>query len=137
MSINFCAVIHDNVVEISLQQKEGIFRRIRVIPIEEWHNSLPENQQPILAVIDSLVDDFNGSKSETTVTLPHDAVVGLTVAQADLLGLPPPLPFAFDIRANGTIDQPSFFLTTRWVTPGGTPEYINRKGAFAIKGQST
>lgn len=137
MSIKFCAVIHDDKVEISLQQKEGIFRRIRVIPVEEWNNFLPEDQHSILAVTDCLVDDFNGFKSATTITLPHDAVVGLTATQADLLGLPPPLPFAFDIRANGTIDQPSFFLTTRWVTPGGTPEYINRKGAFAIKGQST
>jgi hypothetical protein len=136
-SMKFQTNISDDSVAIVLLNQQGILRRNVAIPVEDWRNFLPENQNSILAVIDSLVDDFNGSKPETTITLPHEAIVGLTVSQADLLGLPPPIPFAFDIRANGTIDQPTFSLTSRWVTIGGTPEYINRKGAFAIKGQNT
>jgi hypothetical protein len=130
----FKADIHDDFVQILLHEKRGIIRKIEIIPVNEWQNTLPEIYLPILAVLDSLVDEFDGRKSEDSITLPHESIVGLTESQASILGLPPTIPFAFDIRANGMIDQPGFSLTARWVTPGGVPEFIERKGAFAFKG---
>lgn len=133
----FQTQVFDKTIEISLRLLQGIFRTESVIPIAEWQNALPENRLPILAVVDNLIDEFGGSRSENTIILLHEAIVELTAAQAEILGLPPPVPFAFDIRANGMIDEPGFSLSTRWVTPGGVPEFVTRKGAFAIKGQNT
>ncbi len=133
----FHADIYDDTVQISLREKQGILRKNVVIPVVDWQNVLPENYLSILAVVDGLIEDFDGSRSENAVTLPHNSIVGLTEVQAGMLGLPPSVPFAFDIRANGMIDQSGFSLTTRWVTPGGVPEFVTRKGAFAVKGQDT
>ena len=77
----FKADIHDDFVQISLHEKRGIIRKNEIIPVNEWQDTLPENHLPILAVLDSLVDDFDGSRSESAITLPHESIVGLTEAQ--------------------------------------------------------
>jgi HJR/Mrr/RecB family endonuclease len=133
----FRAKICDDTVEISLYEKQGLLRKDSIVPVANWQNSLPENYLPILAVVNDLIENFNGARSENLVTLPHESVVGLTETQANILGLPSPVPFAFDIRSNGMIDQSSFTLSTSWVTPGGVREFgVTRNGAFVTKGQS-
>jgi len=58
----------------------------------------------------------------------------MTEAQAKVLGLPSSVPFAFDIRANGMINQPDFSLSTSWVNAGGVREHgVTRKGGFVLK----
>ena len=133
----FTTAIHEDYVQISLHEKQGILRKNTIVPLLEWRKALPESYQGVLGVVDGLIEDFDGTTSENSINLPHGAIVGLTEVQADMLGLPPSIPFAFDIRANGMIDQSDFSLSTRWVTPGGVPEFVTRKGAFASKGQNT
>ncbi|MBK9586927.1 MAG: restriction endonuclease [Alphaproteobacteria bacterium] len=128
--------LHEDLVEFSLYT-QGILRKGNPIPVEEWQNNLPESDLPILAIVESLIEAFDGSRTEYTINLTHEAIASLTETQAVILGLPPTAPFAFDIRANGMIDQSSFSLSTSWVTSGGVREFVRRKGAFIIKGQST
>lgn len=129
----FQTEIHDDAVEIALHKRQGLRRRDAAIPVAEWAHHLPEHHHPILAVVDNLLEDC-GSRADHVIRLPHASVAGLTEAQAALLGLPPPIPFAFDIRSSGMIDHGSFSLSTSWVTPGGVREFITRQGAFAHKG---
>ncbi|MBK9561907.1 MAG: DEAD/DEAH box helicase [Micavibrio sp.] len=135
VSSKFYTNVKDNSVEISLREKRGILKTEFTIPAVEWQNVLPQNYLPILAVVDDLIENFDGIRSENFVILSHESIVTLSEAQATLLGFPPSIPFAFDIRANGMIDQKEFSLSTSWVTPGGVRELVTRKGAFAFKGQ--
>lgn len=131
----FSAAIKDDTVEISLQQKRALLRKIENIPLREWATTIAEEDMPALTTLHQLMEDFDGQSRDDIVVLPHYAVTGLTDIQASALGLPPSIPFAFDIKANGMIDQPNFKLTTSWVNAGGVREFgVANKGAFAIKG---
>lgn len=137
MTTQFICNIQDETVEISLQERRGLLGRVETKPVSKWEESIPEGQLPILVVINNLVEEFKGTRLDNGIVLPHEAIVGLTEAQARLLGLPPSVPFAYDIRANGMIDQPEFSLSASWVNSGGVRELgVSRRGAFVVKQKS-
>ncbi len=118
-------------------QKGGILTASKPIPFVEWDSEIQERHLPILAMLNDLADNYEVSKSENTLSLPHEAIVGLTEAQANVIGLPPSLPYGLDIRANGMIQQNDFSLSISWVTAGGMKEHgLIRKGAFITDGQT-
>lgn len=134
MTVQFSSDIHDEDIEISLHEKSGIFGKKKIVPVDEWEDVLPKNLHPILAVINNLVEEFNGTCSANKILLSHESVVGLAESQAHVLGLPSSIPFAFDIRTNGMVDEPTFFISTSWTNSGGVREMgIVRKGAFIHK----
>lgn len=136
-SPKFYADVSDNSVAITLREKRGLLGKESHIPVNDWQSTLSENALPILAIINDLVENKNGSSYEDRIELPHEAVTDLTEIQAHLLGLPPAIPFAFDIKANGTIDQQNFGLSTSWVNAGGIREIgVTVKGAFVFKGSN-
>lgn len=131
----FKAKINDSTVEITLHHQQGRWRGEVLVPVAEWASVLPDQRLPLLAVLEGLVDTYCGIRSVDSVTLPHEAIVSLTDSQATAFGLPPAVPLALDLHLHGLIHQADSYVSTAWVTAGGTRELVTRKGAFLYKGR--
>lgn len=136
-SPRFFADIHDHSILLTLREKRGLLRKEVCVPFRDWQNTLPEKSLPLLVIINDLLDNKNGIAREDYIEIPHESITGLTETQASLLGLPPPVPFAFDIKTEGTIDREDFRLSTSWVSSGGVRKFgLKIKGAFVVEGSN-
>lgn len=132
----FYAENQGSYTEISLRTKRGLLTKEVSIPVAEWEHKLPENILPVMAVLNNILEASELPKYEDRILLQHSDVSMLTDSEAHILGLPPSVPYAFDIKTSGTIDQSTFSISTSWVNAGGAPEFgVEHDGAFVKHGK--
>lgn len=132
----FRAAISDEFVSFSVFSKKGFITPERVLPFDLWAENLNDNQKIMRDELESLCEEYHGTKRENSLDLPHHALVCLTDSQAMILGLPPAIPFALDLKTHGIVTDDDFFVSTNWVTSGGVPQIATRRGAFVHKGSA-
>src|SRR5262245_32527506 len=98
MRLNWQTKPNDVAVEFCLIEKPLIGRR-RKVPIEGWHGIDDPQFVPGIRRLAALVDEGFATASNDTIALPHKIVAGLGQLAASQVGLPPLIPFSFELKS--------------------------------------
>ena len=79
-------------------------------------------------LLKELIDNGQAELSDTAVHIPFEEVCRLESVEQELLGLPEPYPFEFEIRSDGTFNQPEFGYNYQFLKPDGKLLHPTRIG---------
>ena len=111
----------------------NLLGRSKSVPISDWDGI--SSKFPGIDLLRFLVDAKDAVYIGDAVFAPHDTVSSLEENQAALVGLPPAIPHALQLRSHGTIDEPEFSISFRWLRHGNTPIAVSTVGAIASEGE--
>lgn len=129
--------IHDKGIKLELCEKKLLGKGDK-IKYSEWSEKADESYALALAKLNAILEDHNSEYTDSTkiLTLTHKQVAELSDPVAISLSLPPSIPFALNIQANGTINQSDFNVFYSWKNSGGVPlNSAKVNGAFLSVGE--
>jgi len=101
------------------------------LPLSRWATAADPAQLPAIALAQSLLESEQATESDEGLLISHARVAALSDREAAYLGLPGPATFLLELRNEGSLDQPDFRLTYRWLRPNGQPVVVSdRLGTF-------
>jgi hypothetical protein len=74
-----------------------------------------------LAQLQAWRDEEDVGTDDVSVLVPHARIAALSDSQASAVELPSPPPLIYQLTNVGTIDQPQFRFTSRWLAPSHQP----------------
>ena len=109
------------------------------VPVDQWMVRC-EPASPLgraVWVLNQLVEDDDAVEvGDEVVFLSHSQLAKLASWQADLLRLPPAVPFQLSIRGHGALTDKNFKFQWEFLRPGGLPVIAPRiEGAFVTVGR--
>ena len=110
----------------------SLLNRTKIVPLSE--RELIAKELPGVGLLEFLLEAEDAAKDGGAVLIPHVIAAGLQENQATSIGLPPAIPHALELRSRGTIDEPEFGVTFRWLRHGNTPVRMQVDGAIATEG---
>jgi hypothetical protein len=107
------------------------------VAVSKW-TSVRADSVSALAEITAAAEDGRVGPDDRPLVIMDDASVRLHPAfiaqmdavNADILCLPPPTPFALELKPRNRIDQDEFLIETKWLRPGGQRALVRTQGPF-------
>lgn len=114
-------------------RRRGILGRDKPVALADWP---ADREMPGVGLLRHWMDRERASTDGISVTVPHADIAALSEAQARELDLPPVLPHALSLSSHGTLNQPDFDISVRWLRRGTVKERLIRTGALGRVGDT-
>lgn len=131
----FSSQIDKENIRVSLLSPKPLLGARHPLPFAQWREVLPEKLGPIYALLQKQLEDGKTTEYGDYLALPLSVLPDLSDGQAEALGLPSAVPYAFQLKTCGGINQDTYHITTSWVSGGGIPRYPIREGALLREGE--
>ena len=112
--------------------KSGLSGRKTIVPASDWN--VIKEKIPGASLLDYLLEAKKIKLDGDAALMLHSVVAELEEPQATLIGLPPSIPHALEIKSSGTIDEKDFSLKIRWLRYGTSLIQLKVIGSIAIEG---